>query len=145
MIKGILSISGRPGLYKLIQSGRGSLIVEQLGTGKRLPVQQRDRVVSLADVAMYTDGEDVPLGKVLDSLSKVAEGKAVDLKKVESEGLREFFGKVLPDFDRERVHLSDIRKLLSWYNLMVAAGITEFSEPEEPDTEAEAGESAKEE
>lgn len=137
MIKGILSISGRPGLYKLIQSGRGSLIVEQLGTGKRLPVQQRDRVISLADVAMYTDGDDVPLGQVLDSLSKVAEGKEVDIKALEAGDLREFFAKVLPDFDRERVHLSDIRKLLTWYNMLVSAGITEFNEPEE-ETEAEA-------
>ncbi len=130
MIKGILSIAGRPGLYKLIQSGRGSLIVEQLQTGKRLPVQQRDRVISLADVAMYTDGDDVPLGQVLTSLSDVAEGKEVDIKQVETEGLREFFAKVLPDYDRERVHVSDIRKLLSWYNILVAAGITEFLDPE---------------
>lgn len=136
MIKGILSISGRPGLYKLIQSGRGSLIVEQLGTGKRLPVQQRDRVISLADVAMYTDGEDVPLGQVLDNLYKVAEGKEVDIKALEEGDLREFFGKVLPEFDRERVHLSDIRKLLSWYNQLVAAGITEFAEPEEEEETA---------
>lgn len=131
MIKGILSIAGRPGLYKLIQSGRGSLIVEQLQTGKRLPVQQRDRVISLADVAMYTDGDDVPLGQVLTSLADVAGGKEVDIKQVETEGLREFFGKVLPDYDRERVHVSDIRKLLSWYNILVAAGITEFLDPEE--------------
>lgn len=142
MIKGILSIAGRPGLYKLIQSGRGSLIVEQLQTGKRLPVQQRDRVISLADVAMYTDGDDVPLGQVLTSLADVAGGKEVDIKQVESEGLREFFGKVLPDYDRERVHVSDIRKLLSWYNILVAAGITEFLDPEEeaptePETPAE--------
>lgn len=138
MIKGILSISGRPGLYKLLQSGRGSLIVEQLGTGKRLPVQQRDRVISLADVAMYTDGEDVPLAKVLDSLAKVAEGKEVDTKELEDGDLREFFAKVLPDFDRERVHLSDIRKLVSWYNQLIAAGITEFVEPEQPAAEGEA-------
>lgn len=131
MIKGILSISGRPGLYKLIQSGRGSFIVEQLGTGKRLPVQQRDRVISLADVAMYTDGDDVALGVVLDNLYKVAEGKELDVKELEQGDLRDFFGKVLPEFDRERVHLSDIRKLLSWYNQLVAAGITEFTEPEE--------------
>ncbi len=134
MIKGILSISGRPGLYKLIQSGRGSLIVEQLGTGKRLPVQQRDRVISLADVAMYTDGDDVPLSQVLDSLCKVAEGKEVDAKALADGDLREFFGKVLPDFDRERVHLSDIRKLLSWYNMLIAAGITDFSDSEEEET-----------
>ena len=130
MIKGILSIAGRPGLYKLVQSGRGSLIVEQLSTGKRLPVQQRDRVISLADVAMYTDGDDVPLGEVLTSLYNVAEGKEVDVKTVETEGLREFFAKVLPTYDRDRVHISDIRKLLSWYNVLVAAGVTDFSNPE---------------
>lgn len=131
MIKGILSIAGRPGLYKLIQSGRGSLIVEQLTTGKRLPVQQRDRVISLADVSMYTNGDDVQLSEVLTSLSEVAGGKEVDVKKVEDEGLREFFAKVLPDYDRERVHISDIRKLLSWYNLLIAAGITDFNDPDD--------------
>ncbi len=131
MIKGILSIAGKPGLYKLVSTGRGSLIVEQLGTGKRLPVQQRDRVISLADVAMYTNAEDVPLGRVLESLKNVAQGKEVDVKAVEQEDLREFFAKVLPDFDRERVHISDIRKLLSWYNQLVAAGITEFAEKKE--------------
>lgn len=137
MIKGILSIAGRPGLYKLIQSGRGSLIVEQLTTGKRLPVQQRDRVISLADVSMYTNGDDVQLSEVLTSLSEVAGGKEVDVKKVEDEGLREFFAKVLPDYDRERVHISDIRKLLSWYNQLIAAGITDFNDPADNDEAAE--------
>lgn len=136
MIKGILSIAGRPGLYKLIQSGRGSLIVEQLSTGKRLPVQQRDRVISLADVAMYTDGDDVQLSEVLASLGKVADSKPVDIKRVEAEGLREFFATVLPNYDRDRVHISDIRKLLTWYNLLVEAGITDFSEPDEKAEEA---------
>lgn len=134
MIKGILSIAGKPGLYKLVNSGRGSLIVEQLGTGKRLPVQQRDRVISLADVAMYTTAEDVPLSRVLESLKAVAQNKEIDVKAVEQEDLREFFAKVLPDFDRERVHISDIKKLLSWYNQLMAAGITEFVEKEEPAT-----------
>jgi len=137
MIKGILSIAGRPGLYKLIQSGRGSLIVEQLSTGKRLPVQQRDRVISLADVAMYTDGDDVQLGEVLTSLAKVADSKPVDIKKTEAEGLREFFATVLPDYDRERVHVSDIRKLLTWYNQLIEAGITDFSNPTETDSATE--------
>lgn len=130
MIQGILSIAGKPGLYKLLNSGRGSLIVEQLGTGKRMPVSQRDRVISLADVAMYTEGDDVPLTKVLASLKEVAGGEPVDVKVLDESGLRDFFGKVLPDFDRERVHLSDIRKLLSWYNQLVAAGITDFTEPD---------------
>lgn len=135
MIQGILSIAGKPGLYKLINSGRGSLIVEQLGTGKRMPVSQRDRVISLADVAMYTDGDDVPLSKVLTSLKEVAGGEAVDAKSLDESGLRDFFGKVLPDFDRERVHLSDIRKLLTWYNQLIAAGVTDFADPEPQEAE----------
>lgn len=137
MIKGILSIAGKPGLYKLVSTGRGSLIVEQLGSGKRLPVQQRDRVISLADVAMYTNEEDVPLARVLDSLKTVAEGKVLDTKTIEQGDLREFFAKVLPDFDRERVHISDIKKLLSWYNELIAAGITDFIEEEETQPENE--------
>ena len=143
MIQGILSIAGKPGLYKLINSGRGSLIVEQLGTGKRLPVNQRDRVISLADVAMYTEGEDVALGQVLENLKNVAGGEAVDVKVLDESGLRDFFAKVLPDFDRERVHLSDIRKLLTWYNQLIAAGITDFADPE-PESEEKAENPAEE-
>lgn len=138
MIQGILSIAGKPGLYKLVNSGRGSLIVEQLGTGKRMPVSQRDRVISLADVAMYTEGDDVPLSAVLTSLKEVAGGEAVDVKALDEAGLRDFFAKVLPDFDRERVHLSDIRKLLSWYNLLIAAGVTDFADPEPQEAEESA-------
>ena len=140
MIQGILSIAGKPGLYKLVNSGRGSLIVEQLGSGKRMPVSHRDRVISLADVAMYTEGDDVPLSQVLTNLKEVAGGEAVDAKALDEAGLRDFFGKVLPDFDRERVHLSDIRKLLSWYNQLIAAGITDFADPEPEQTGEEAGE-----
>lgn len=143
MLKGILSIAGKPGLYKLVNSGRGSLIVEQLGGGKRMPIYSRDRVISLADVAMYTNADDVALGQVLDNLKQVADGKPVDAKLTDGD-LREFFGRVLPDFDRDRVHLSDIRKLISWYNLLITAGITDFAEPEnEAEAEAEAAEAAE--
>jgi hypothetical protein len=130
MLKGILSIAGKPGLYKLISSGKGALIVETLGTGKRLPVHGRDRVISLADVSMYTNADDVSLGTVLTSLKEVAGGQPVNVKEVGADdgSLREFFGKVLPDFDRDRVHLSDIRKLISWYNVLVSAGVTDFAD-----------------
>ena len=136
MIQGILSIAGKPGLYKLVSSGRGSLIVEQLGTGKRFPVNQRDRVISLADVAMYTDGDDVALSQVLTNLKEVAAGEPVDAKALDESGLRDLFAKVLPNFDRERVHLSDIRKLLTWYNQLIAAGVTDFADPA-PEAEEE--------
>lgn len=131
----ILSISGKPGLYKLVSQGKNMLIVEELATGKRRPAYMRDKVMSLADIAMYTTDEDVPLFTIYDSISKLEDGKAVDVKALDSdEAVREYFAKVLPDFDRERVYTSDIRKALSWYNQLVAAGITEFVAPAEEET-----------
>lgn len=125
----ILSISGKPGLYKLVSQGKNMLIVEELATGKRRPAYMRDKVMSLADIAMYTTEEDVPLYTIYDNISKLENGKAVDINALASDDdVREYFAKVLPDFDRDRVYTSDIRKALSWYNQLVAAGITAFVE-----------------
>ncbi|MBJ2167045.1 MAG: DUF5606 domain-containing protein [Muribaculaceae bacterium] len=125
----ILSISGKPGLYKLVSQGKNMLIVEELATGKRRPAYMRDKVMSLADIAMYTTEEDVPLYTIYNNISKLENGKAVDINALASDDdVREYFAKVLPDFDRDRVYTSDIRKALSWYNQLVAAGITAFVE-----------------
>jgi dephospho-CoA kinase len=135
MLQTILAISGKPGLYKLVSRAKNSLIVEALdGTHRRQPAFSTDRITSLADIAMYTETEDVPLHKVLSSLKDLEGGKAssIDIKKADGDELREYFGKVLPDFDRERVHNSDIKKLLQWYNILVAAGITDFDEEMAP-------------
>ena len=106
----ILSIAGKPGLYKLVSRSKGTFIVEMLDEShKRMPVFATDRVTSLADVAMYTDADEVPLWQVLESVGA-------------------YFAEVLPDFDRDRVHDSDIKKLLQWYNILVKAGITEFQD-----------------
>lgn len=135
MLKTILSISGRPGLFRLVNRGNGMLIVEDLISGKRTPAYSRDKVISLGDISMYTEEDDVPLSDVLEQLKKKADGKPVDIKSLGGDkGIREYFGEVLPNFDRERVYTTDIKKLLSWYNLLLAAGITEFAEKE---TEAE--------
>ena len=99
----ILSISGKPGLYKLLTKGKATLIVESLDAKKkRMPVFASDRVTSLNDIAMYTYDEDVPLNKILLSLKTLEEGKksTVDFKKADSETLHEYFSKILPDFDR---------------------------------------------
>ncbi len=137
MLKGILSIAGRPGLFKLINPGKNMLIVESLQTGKRSPAYAHDKVISLADISMYTVGDDVPLSKVLESLKTVTDGKPVDVKGFNSDTeIREFFAQVLPDFDDERVYTNDIKKLLNWYNQLLAAGINSFVEPEdEPKSE----------
>lgn len=131
MTERILSISGKPGLYKLVSQGKNMLIVEELTTGKRRPAYMRDKVMSLGDIAMYTTGEDVPLYTIYASIAKLEDGKQVDIKALASDDdVREYFAKVLPDFDRERVYTSDIRKALAWYNQLVAAGITDFAEEE---------------
>lgn len=127
----ILSISGKPGLYKLVSRAKNSLIVETLdGTGKRLPAFATDRITSLADIAMFTETEDVPLMKILASLRDLEKGKAasINYKKASPKELQDYFTKVLPDWDRERVHNSDIKKLLQWYDILVNAGITDFEE-----------------
>lgn len=132
MLRKILSISGKPGLYRLVSQGRNMLIVESLADGKRMPAYARDKVMSLGDIAMYTTGDDIPLAEVLELLKAKMNGETVDVKAyADKEALREFFGEVLPNYDRDRVHDSDIRKLLQWYNALTAAGVTEFKAPEE--------------
>lgn len=131
----ILAISGKPGLYKLVSRGNNNLIVEALdATHRRQPAFGTDRITSLADIAMFTDEDDVPLMNVLDSLKTLEEGKkaSLDVKKASGDDLREYFAKVLPNFDRERVHTSDIKKLLQWYNILVENGITDFKEEMAP-------------
>lgn len=131
MIRNILSISGRPGLFKLVNRGKNMLIVESLLNGKRTPAYARDKVISLGDIAIYTIEEDVPLADVLEAVKTKAEGKAVDMKAFKSDAeIRAYFKEILPGFDEERVHTSDIKKLFSWYNLLIDAGITDFAEPE---------------
>ena len=135
MLRTILAISGKPGLYKLVSRAQNSLIVETLdATHKRLPAFATDRITSLGDIAMFTETEDVPLFKVLMSLQTLEVGKksSVDYKKASGDELREYFAKILPNFDRDRVHNSDIKKLIQWYNILVDAGITNFEEVLKP-------------
>lgn len=136
----ILSISGKPGLYKLISNGKTSLIVETLDDKhKRMPIFASDRVTSLNDIAMYTEQEDMPLTEILASLYKEENGKtsSLDYKKCKSSELREYFAKILPNFDQDRVHDSDIKKLIQWYNILVKNGITDFEDNTGVDTENE--------
>ena len=131
----ILSISGKPGLYKLVSRGKMNLIVETLdGSHKRIPAFATDRVTSLGDIAMYTADEDVPLWNVLDNLSKKEDSKesSLNYKKSSSKELRDYFAEILPNFDQDRVHDSDIKKLIQWYNILIKAGITNFEETMAP-------------
>ena len=135
MLQTILSIAGKPGLYKLVSRGKSNLIVESLDeTHKRQPAFATDRVTSLADIAMFTDSEDVPLGEILTKLRDKENGKVASLnwRKASAKELQAYFGEVLPNFDRDRVHNSDIKKLLQWYEILVKAGETNFEEDMKP-------------
>lgn len=140
MLRTVLSVAGKPGLYKLVSNGRNMLIVEALDeTKKRLPIHGIDKVVSLGDIAMFTEDEEVPLWQVLESVKTKCEGAActVDHKKASNEELADFFAEVLPNYDRDRVYMTHVRKLIQWYNILVEAGMTDFV-PEEAETEEEA-------
>lgn len=116
------------------------LIVESLATGKRNPAYAHDKVISLGDITMYTNNGDQPLGEVLESVKKVNDGKPVDIKAIgDDQAIRSYFETILPDFDQDKVYTTDIKKLLTWYNQLLAAGITEFIEKDEPE-QAEATE-----
>ena len=138
MLKKILSISGRPGLYKLVSYGKNMLVVEGLTDGRRFPVHSRERVMSLGDISMFTTTEDAPLSQVFENIGKKYDNQALDPKAYSTPGqLHEFFGGVLENWDEERVHNNDIKKVISWYNILIGAGITDFSIQEEQEAEAE--------
>lgn len=136
MLRQILAITGKPGLFKILTQSTKTLLVEDITSGKRMPVGARDRVVSLGDIAMYTESEDKPLGEILDLVYAKEDGKPIDVKAlVKSNSLHDKFAEILPDFDRDRVYPTDIKKLFSWYNLLIAAGFTRFAEEEKEETE----------
>lgn len=129
MLKGILSISGRPGLFKLVNHGKNMLIVESLQTGKRSPAYAHDKVISLADVSIYTVNDDVALSKVLEAVKTKAQGQVIDIKAIGNDSaIRAYFAEILPDFDDERVYTNDIKKLFNWYNQLITAGIDTFEQ-----------------
>ncbi len=137
MLKTILSIAGRPGLFRLVNRGKNMLIVESLATGKRTPAYAHDKVISLGDISIYTTEGDVALSDVLEKVKEATNGAAVDVKALgDDKAVRAYFETILPSYDQERVYTTDIKKLFSWYNQLLAAGITEFKteEAQEPES-----------
>lgn len=145
MLQTILSITGRPGLYKLVSRGRNMLIVESLIDKKRRPAYSNEKAVSLKDIAMYTEDNEVPLAQILMDIKTKENGgeSSLNPKGASTQELADYFETVLPNYDRERVHSSDIKKLISWYNLLVKSGNSNFEEDikeekgEEPETAKE--------
>lgn len=135
----IISVTGKPGLFRVVAQGRQALIAESLEDGKRMAVHASVRVSSLDEISMFTKGEDVPLSQVLEKLHEVEKGKASVDPKGDVEELYAKLGEALPEHDRERIYASDVRKLFSWYGLLLKSGV--FKEKEEK--KAAAGEEKK--
>lgn len=140
MLETILSISGKPGLYKIVSQGKNMIIVESLLNGKRGPAYAHEKIISLSDIAIFTEDGEKPLFEVLDSIKTKENGQksSVDPKS-EAKILKEYLAEVLPNFDRERVYPTDIKKMLTWYNLLVETGNADFTakkQEEEKDEEA---------
>ena len=141
MLRKIISITGKPGLFEILTQGNRMFIVEDVVTKKRFPALQRDKVVSLGDIAMYTESDDLALGIILDRLYENMKGEKIeDVKGLLSSGkIRDKFREIVPDFDEDRVYDTDIKKLFNWYNLLIEAGMTKFTadEDEKEETPAE--------
>ena len=132
MIRNILAIAGRPGLFKIVKQGKNMLIVSQLATGKCQPAYARENVSSLGDISIYTVTDDKPLSEVFELIKAKNEGNKVDIKAIGGDSeIREYFAGILPEFDNDRVYTADIKKIFSWYNQLIDAGITDFTDSDE--------------
>lgn len=133
MIDKILSISGKSGLFRLVSRGKNMLICESLIDGHRCPALQRDRVLSLADIAMFTVDGEVPLNTVFGKAKELTGGKIAPVTtKDPADKQRAWFAEVMPEYDADRVHAGDIRKFIQWFNILIETGNDDFSEPEKP-------------
>ena len=129
----ILVISGKPDLSELVSQTKGGAIVKNLVSGQKYPVFKNDRISSLGEIRLFTDSDERPLEDVMQAIYKHLDGKATafDPKKADSKEMFDLLGAVLPDYDRERVHTSDAKKLFSWYNVLLQAGKITFDEEAE--------------
>jgi hypothetical protein len=139
-LSGIISISGRPGLYKVVAQGKNNIIVQSLIDNKRFPAYSTDRISALEDISIYTIDGDKPLKDILSDIFTKQSGEAAPSHKESIATLQEYLSDILPDYDEERVYPSDIKKLFQWYNLLLKSGNLE-PVAEEEDAKASDGES----
>ena len=139
MFETIMTIAGKPGLNRMMSRGNNMFIVETVdATHKRLPVYNSDKIVLLDDIAIYTDTEEIPLRRVFELIyEKESAVLPFNIKETTPEELKEYFEGILPDYDRERVYLTHIKKIYSWYNILVEGGVTDFAEPQSQEETAE--------
>ncbi|WP_417013466.1 DUF5606 domain-containing protein [Alistipes sp.] len=129
-LKEILAISGQPGLYKYVAQSTKGVIVESLLDGRRMNASASSKVSALTEISIFTEGDDLPLADLFTAIYDHTGGKEAISHKEAPEKLKAVFAEVLPEYDRERVHVSDMKKVFAWYNILLGAGFTEFKLPE---------------
>jgi len=139
MLKKILAISGKSGLFKMISQGKSMSVAESLTDQKRIPFYPQDKVISLEDISVYTDEKEVPLPKILNTIKEKENGNPIDFDPavIKPEELKRYFAEILPNFDREKVYPSDIKKIMKWYNILINTGNADFETKEEGEPESE--------
>lgn len=130
MLKDILSISGKPGLQKLISNSSNAIIVESLIDGKRFPAYSNAKIIALADISIYTETEDLPLKEIFKRMHEKENGQKTISHKDATEKIIAYFNEIVPEYDKERVYTSDMKKVIQWYNLLVEKNLLDFSEEE---------------
>lgn len=122
-LEGIISIAGKPGLYKVIAQLKNSVVVEEIITGKKVPAYATDRISALDDISIYTYEEDIPLGEVYEKLYDKTEGKEAISHKASGKEMKAYMSELLPEYDEDRVYNSDLKKLFQWFNLLQTSGL----------------------
>jgi len=130
-LKDYMTISGKPGLYKTVAQSKTGVIVESLLDGKRFQAFTTDKVSSLGEISIYTDTDDMPVREVFRLMQEKEAEVTLPGQKSDDKEIKAYFEKVVPQYDRERFYLSHMRKVISWFNLLVSKGVTDFSEPAE--------------
>lgn len=138
MLKEILSIAGKPGLQRLISNASNAIIVESLIDGKRFPAYSNSKIIALEDISIYTENEDMPLKEVFKRIYDKENGKPAINHKESQEKITAYFNEIVPEYDKERVYISDIRKIIQWYNLLVSRGILNFEQEQKTEKPVEA-------
>lgn len=133
----VMSISGKPGLYELKAQTRGGFIAESMLDGKKISVNMRHNVSLLSEIAVYTYTEEVPLREIFQRIKEKENGGEAISHKESKQKLEDYFREILPEYDEDRVYISDIKKILQWYNLLISKGVTEFEKSTPEDTSNE--------
>ena len=135
MLKEILSIAGKPGLQRMVSNLSNAIIVESLIDGKRFPAYSNAKIIALEDISIYTETKDMPLKDVFKIMYTKENGKAALSHKESSEKITAYFSEIVPDYDQDRVYISDMKKIIQWYNLLAEKEILSFSEEENEEKE----------